>query len=130
MDKALTLDVSIEITGTAIGVKQEGGMLDFVTRAVQISCLPKDIPETLVADVSNLGLGHYFRASDLTLPEGVKLISEPNVVIAHVIAPKAEEEKPAEAAPAEGAEGAAPAAEAGKPEKGEKPEKAEKGKAD
>lgn len=121
MDKELTLDVSIELTGTATGVKLEGGILDFVTRTVEVSCLPKDIPETIVADVSHLGLGHYLRASELVFPEGVKLVSESNLVIAHVIAPKAEEEKPAEAAPVEGAEAAAaPAAEPVKPSKTEK----------
>jgi large subunit ribosomal protein L25 len=117
MDKELSLDVSIELTGTAIGVKQSGGMMDFVTRAVAISCLPKDIPETIVADVSHLELGQYLRASDLTLPPGVKLVSDANGVIAHCAAPKAEEEeKPAEAAAVEGAEGAegAPKAEASK----------------
>jgi large subunit ribosomal protein L25 len=117
MDRELTLDVAIELTGTPVGVKVSGGMLDFVTRTVEISCLPKDIPETIVADVSGLELGHYLRASDLVLPSGVKLVSETNVVIAHCVAPKAEEEpKPAEAAAAEGAEGAeaAPKAEAGK----------------
>ncbi|HEY7820523.1 MAG TPA: 50S ribosomal protein L25 [Vicinamibacteria bacterium] len=121
MDKELTLDVAIELTGTAVGVKVSGGMMDFVTRAVEVSCLPKDIPETIVADVSHLELGQYLRASELKLPAGVKLVSEPNVVISHCVAPKAEEEeKPAEAA-AEGAaaapgapaaEGAAPKAEA------------------
>jgi large subunit ribosomal protein L25 len=111
MDKELTLDVAIELTGTAVGVKQSGGMLDFVTRAVSISCLPKDIPETIVADVSHLELGRYLRALDLKLPAGVKLVSEGNVVVAHCVAPKAEEEaKPAEAAPVEGAAEAAEAA--------------------
>jgi len=117
MDKQLTLDVSIELTGTAVGVKVSGGMMDFVTRAVAISCLPKDIPETIVADVSHLELGQYLRASDLTLPPGVALVSDSNVVIAHCVAPKAEEEeKPAEAAAVEGAEAAegAPKADASK----------------
>ncbi len=117
MDKELTLDVSIELIGTAIGVKLSGGMMDFVTRAVAVSCLPKDIPETIVADVSHLELGDYLRASDLTLAPGVKLVSESNVVIAHCVAPKAEEEpKPAEAVAVEGAEVAegAPKAEAPK----------------
>jgi hypothetical protein len=82
-------------------------MMDFITRAVEISCLPKDIPETIVADVSHLELGQYLRASELTLPPGVKLISDANAVIAHCVAPKAEEEpKPAEAVAAEGAVGA------------------------
>ncbi|HEY7699764.1 MAG TPA: 50S ribosomal protein L25 [Vicinamibacteria bacterium] len=109
MDKELTLDVNIELTGIAVGVKVSGGMMDFVTRAVAISCLPKDIPETIVADVSHLELGQYLRAAELKLPQGVKLVSDANVVIAHCVAPKAEEEeKPAEAA---AAEGAAPTAE-------------------
>jgi large subunit ribosomal protein L25 len=118
MDKELTLDVNIELSGTAVGVKVSGGMMDFVTRAVAISCLPKDIPETIVADVSHLELGQYLRASELKLPAGVKLVSDANVVIAHCVAPKAEEEeKPAEAAAAEGAAPtgeAAPKAEAPK----------------
>ena len=63
MDKELTLDVTIELTGTAIGVKLSGAMMDFITRAVEVSCLPKDIPETIVADVSHLELGQYLRAS-------------------------------------------------------------------
>ncbi len=117
MDKELTLDVTIELTGTAIGVKLSGAMMDFVTRAVAISCLPKDIPETIVADVSHLELGQYLRASELKLPSGVKLVSDTNIVIAHCVAPKAEEEeKPAEAVAAEGAEAAAAAEGAAKAE--------------
>jgi large subunit ribosomal protein L25 len=115
MDKELTLDVAIELTGTAVGVKLSGGMMDFVTRAVEISCLPKDIPETIVADISHLELGQYLRASELKLPPSVKLVSDGNVVIAHCVAPKAEEEeKPAEVAAVEGA-AAAPAAGEGAP---------------
>ena len=112
MDKELTLDVAIELTGTAVGVKLSGGMMDFITRAVEISCLPKDIPETIVADISHLELGQYLRASELKLPPNVKLVSDGNVVIAHCVAPKAEEEeKPAEVAAVEGA-----AAAPGRPE--------------
>lgn len=123
MDKELTLDVTIELTGTAIGVKVSGGMMDFVTRAVAVSCLPKDIPETIVADVSHLELGSYLRASELKLPAGVKLVSDANVVIAHCVAPKVEEEvKPAEAVAAEGAEAAEGAPKVEAPKEGkEKP---------
>ena len=139
MDKELTLDVTIELTGTAIGVKLSGAMMDFITRAVEVSCLPKDIPETIVADVSHLELGQYLRASELVLPPGVKLVSDANVVIAHCVAPKAEEEeKPAEAAAAEGAvaaEGAEGAAKAeaskegkDKPKEGKDKPKEGKGK--
>jgi large subunit ribosomal protein L25 len=119
MDKELTLDVTIELVGTAVGVRLSGGLLDFVTRAVEVSCLPKDIPETIVADVTDLELGKYIRASDLKMPPGVKLVSDANVVIAHVMTPKAEEEeKPAEA-PAEGAEAAAAPAEGAPEDSGE-----------
>lgn len=123
MDKELELDVAIELTGVPVGVKVGGGMLDFVTRTVEIACLPKDIPETIVADVSALDMGHYLRASDLVLPGGVKLVSESNVVIAHVLAPKAEVEEEAEGeaaegVAAEGAEGEAkPASEEGEGDK-------------
>jgi len=97
MDKEMTLSVTIELTGTAEGVKTGGGMLDFVTRAVDVSCLPKDIPETIVADVTALEIGDYIRVSDLEVPEGVTVVSESNVVLAHVLAPKAEEvEEPTE----------------------------------
>ena len=110
MDKEMTLSVTVELTGTAVGVKTGGGMLDFVTRAVDVSCLPKDIPETIVADVNGLDIGDYIRVSDLEMPEGVTIISEGNVVLVHVLAPKAEEveeptEEEAAAAAAAGATG-------------------------
>ncbi len=108
MDKEMTLSVAIELIGTAVGVKTDGGMLDFVTRNVDVSCLPKDIPETIVAYVESLEIGDYVRASSLELPPNVALISDGSVVIAHVLAPKVEEvEEPEEGeAAAEGAEGA------------------------
>lgn len=118
MDKEMTLAVAVELTGTAVGVKTGGGTLDFVTRAVDVACLPTDIPETIVVDVSELDIGSYLRASELEMPSGVTLISEGNLVIAHVLAPKEEEEPEAEEGEAvaegeEGAEGAeAPKAEA------------------
>lgn len=120
MDKEMMLSVSVELIGTAVGVKTGGGMLDFVTRSVDVSCLPKDIPETIIAEVDELDIGDYVRVSDLKVPEGVNVISESNVVIAHVLAPKAEEvEEPTEeeaaaaAAAAEGGEGADGATEGG-----------------
>lgn len=111
MDKEMILDVSIELTGIAEGVKTGGGMLDFVTRTVEVSCLPKDIPETVVIDVTEMEIGDYLRVSDLVAPTGTTIVSDANVVVAHVIAPRAEEEVETTEdgeAPAEGAEGAEP----------------------
>lgn len=105
MDKQMTLDVTVELTGTATGVKVGGGMLDFVARTVEISCLPADIPETIVADVTEMDIGHYLRAGELALPERIELLSDPAMVIAHVLAPR--EEEVVEEEGEEGAEGVA-----------------------
>ena len=117
MDHALTLSVQIELTGVPVGVKNEGGMLDFVSRAIEVSCLPADIPERIKTDVSHLELGKLIRAGELDLPERVTLLSDPGLVIAHVEAPKVEEEPEAEVV----AEGEVAAAE---------PEVIKKGKAE
>lgn len=111
MDHLITVDVHVELTGTPFGVKTQGGLLDFVTRSVEVTCLPRDIPETIMADVSELAIGQHLRAGDLKLAENVKLETDKGVVIAHVIPPRKPEEEEAEAAPAEGA-----AAEAAEPE--------------
>ena len=108
MDHALTLSIQIELTGIPLGVKNEGGMLDFVSRSVEVSCMPADIPEKIKADVSHLELGKLMRAGELELPERVTLLSDPGLVIAHVEAPTVEEEPEAEVAAEEGAEAAEP----------------------
>ena len=92
MDHTLMLSVQLELVGTPIGVKQEGGMLDFVSRAIEISCLPADIPEKIKVDVSGLAIGDLIRAGELLIPERVTLESDAGLVIAHVEAPKVEEE--------------------------------------
>jgi large subunit ribosomal protein L25 len=138
LDRALEINVHIELTGTPVGVKVQGGVLDFVTRELAVECLPTDIPEKFVVDVSELELGKHLRVSDLTIPPKVKVLTEPDVVVAHVVTPRAEEEPVAAEAPAEAAAAAEPevikkgkavegeeAAEE-KPEKAERPEKKEK----
>jgi large subunit ribosomal protein L25 len=107
MDRKITVEVPINIVGDPVGVSA-GGMLQQVLRAVEISCLPDRIPDTLELDVSSLTMGHSLHVSDLRTPEGVELLSDPRLTLATVLAPKIVEEKPA--APAEGEElaGAAP----------------------
>ena len=102
----LKVKVPIVLFGEAKGVKVQGGVLEFVTREVEVECLPDDIPERLSVDVTELTLGHNVRFQDLTLGPKVKLLTEPTRVVVHVVALKIEEEKPAaevavEAAPAE-----------------------------
>jgi large subunit ribosomal protein L25 len=137
LDKRLEVKVHIELEGTPVGVKLQGGIVDFVTRELELECLPADIPEKIVVDISHLELGKHLRVSDLKLSDKVKVLVEPDVVVAHVVLPRAE--VAAEAATAEGAPAEAAAAEPevikkGKAEKegeaaeakAEKPEKAEK----
>lgn len=107
MDRKITVEVPINLVGDPVGVSA-GGMLQQVLRSVEISCLPDRIPDTLELDVSSLTMGHSLHVSDLRTPEGVELLSDPQLTLATVLAPKRVEEKPA--APAEGEElaGAAP----------------------
>jgi large subunit ribosomal protein L25 len=136
LDKALEVKVHVELHGTPVGVKVQGGILDFVTRELEVLCLPTDIPEKIEVDVSHLEMGKHFRVSELKLPAKVKILTEHGVVIAHVVAPRAEEAPvAAEAAPVEGAAAEPEVIKKGKgetaegeekPEKAEKPEKKEK----
>jgi large subunit ribosomal protein L25 len=108
LDKPIEVRVHIELEGTPVGVKAQGGHLEFITRELEIECLPTKIPDRLPVDVSALELGRNFRVSDMILPDGVTVLTDPDVVVAHVVMPRAEAapeaEAPAEAAPAEGPE--------------------------
>ncbi len=139
LDKPIEVKVHVELKGTPVGVKTQGGVLDFVTRELEVLCLPTDIPERIVVDVTPLEIGKHLRVSDITLSGKVKVLTGSDVVVVHVVAPRAEEEvAPAAAeaveAAAEGAvaepevikkgKTAAEGEEAeAKPEKGEKKEK-------
>jgi large subunit ribosomal protein L25 len=90
------VEVPIELTGVPTGVKNDGGVLDFVHRHVEVECLPTEIPQHLYADVSKLHIGEHVEAKDLAMPEGVELMVEPERVIAAVSAPRKIEEEAAE----------------------------------
>jgi large subunit ribosomal protein L25 len=92
MDKALTVTVPIVLKGEAKGVKQQGGIVDFVNREIDIEVLPGDIPENIVVDVTELMLNQGVRVRDLQV-EGVKwtAVSDAELMIVHVVTPRAEE---------------------------------------
>jgi len=133
MDKAVRIAVPIVHRGEPIGVKTEGGFIDFVTREVEVECLPKDIPERVETDISGLHINQSVKVSDLALPPGVRILSDPNQVLVVISLPHKEEEFPGEK-PEEAAAEAAEAKEpevikkerAGKEEGEEKEEKKEK----
>ena len=117
MDKAIVVTVPVVIHGEPKGVKLQGGILDFVTREVQVQCLPADIPEHIDVDVSELMLHQAIRLRDLPENPKWKAVSEPETMLVHVVTVKAEE------APAAADAAAAPAAAA-------EPEVIKKGKTD
>jgi large subunit ribosomal protein L25 len=91
MDQKIRVAVPVEIVGTAVGVKTEGGMLDFVTREVHVECLPGQIPKHLEFDVTELHVGQHVEAKDLQLPEGVVLLDDADKVIASISQSRTEE---------------------------------------
>jgi large subunit ribosomal protein L25 len=118
LTKRIKVTVPVHTAGEPKGVKVQGGLLEVVTRSIEIECLPDEIPEGFTVDVSELMIGQSRRAGDVGLAGSMKLVSSPETVVAHVVALRAE------AAPAEGA---APAAEAAAPAAAE-PEVIKKGK--
>ena len=124
MDRALRVTIPVTVKGEPKGVKQQGGVLEFIRREIEIECLPADIPEHVEVDVSELMLHQGIRVRDIALDPKLKPVSDADLMLVHVIMPKAEEV----AAPAEAA--AAPAAPAepevikkGKKEEDEKEKK-------
>ena len=127
LTRKLRVSIPIHVTGEAKGVKQQGGVLDIVTKTVEIECIPDDIPDRFDVDVTELMIGNNIRVSQLPAKEGIRILTAPEAVIAHVVGIR--EEVVAEAAAPvaaaepevvkkgkkeEAAEAAPPAAEKGK----------------
>jgi len=105
MDKPVRVTVPILLKGEARGVKQQGGLLDFVHREVDVECLPSDIPEHVDVDVSELVIGDHVRLRDLAVGVRWTPVSDPDTMIVHVVPPRTEAAPAeAEAAPAAAAE--------------------------
>ncbi|MFC2169363.1 50S ribosomal protein L25 [Acidobacteriota bacterium] len=92
MDKSIRVTVPCVLTGEAIGVKAEGGFVDFITREIDIQCLPKDIPEHIEIDISSLHLHQSVKIEAVKLPARAELLSDPQLVIVLIEAPTKEEE--------------------------------------
>ncbi|MGE0639079.1 MAG: 50S ribosomal protein L25 [Thermoanaerobaculia bacterium] len=103
MAQRIRVKVHIELQGVAYGVKTESGVLDFVTREIEVECLPSAIPQSIVVDVTDVHVGQHLEVKDLVMPEGVTLNDDPDRVVLSIAHAKAEDEATAtEAAPAEG----------------------------
>jgi large subunit ribosomal protein L25 len=100
MDKKLEVTVPIVIKGEPKGVKQQGGIVDFVNREIEVECLPGDIPEHIDVDISELMLHQGIRVRDLPTSDKWSPVSEPDMMIVHVVSVKVEEAPAADAAAA------------------------------
>lgn len=121
LEKRIRVAIPVITEGEAAGIKLQGGLLEIITREIEIECLPDEIPEHFVADVSGLMIGQSVRAGSIPMSGSMRLISPAEAVIAHVVALRAEE-KPA------GAEAVVAAEPGSEPEvikKGKKEEEAE-----
>jgi len=105
LDKAIRVEVPIQLTGIPVGVKTQGGILDQVLREVEIECLPGDIPSHIDVDVSSLAFGDVLRVADLPHTDKLKFLSDEDATVAHVVSIKEEAAPAADAlaaaAPAE-----------------------------
>jgi large subunit ribosomal protein L25 len=127
LTKRIRVTVPVHTSGEAKGIKLQGGMLEVITRAIELECLPDEIPDGFTIDVTELMVGQSKRASDVPVTGSMKLISAPESVIAHIVTLRAEEAPAADAA-ATPAAGAAEPEVAKKGKKDEAPAAEEKGK--
>jgi large subunit ribosomal protein L25 len=120
LNQRIVVNVPVITQGEPKGVKVQGGLHEIVTRELQIECLPQEIPEHFIVDVSELMIGQSIRAGDIPMSGSLKLLSNPETLVSHVVALKAEEEP----ATVTAVETAAPAAEPEVIKKGKKEEEA------
>jgi large subunit ribosomal protein L25 len=91
MDRAIQVNVAVHAVGESVGVKETQGILEMVLREVRVSVLPGNIPAFLEADVTNLAIHDVFTVKDLKVPEGVRVLNDPNQAVVTVAPPAAEE---------------------------------------
>ena len=84
MDKMMIVSVPIQLVGTPVGVKSQGGILEHVMREVEIECLPNDIPSHLDVDVTGLELHGIIHVTDLPHSGSIKFLGDENATVAHV----------------------------------------------
>ena len=131
LDKAITVTVPVLLSGEPFGVRQQGGLVDFVHREVQVECMPTEIPENIEVDITALEIGDGIRLREVIADVVWSPVSDPDTLLVHVIAPKVEEEEEAPAEEGEVLEGAEEAeAEGGEPEVIKKGKPEDKGSGD
>lgn len=91
MTKVIHVNVPVLIKGEAVGVKQEGGSLERIMWDIEIECLPTDIPKEIEVDITPLKIGDALHIKDIKFPFNLKVLSESDAVVLHIVAPMKEE---------------------------------------
>lgn len=92
MDQKMSFQVPVETVGTSTGVKNHGGILDMVMREIEIECLPKDVPDHLQIDITDLDVGDSYRVSSISVdPNKFTILSDPDNVVLTIVSPRVEE---------------------------------------
>jgi large subunit ribosomal protein L25 len=99
----VTVQVPVETVGEASGVKNNGGVLEHVLFKLKVRCLPKDLPEQIIVDVTSLEIGKSIHIGEITAPQGVEILGDKKIPVVSVAAPRAEEEATPAAGEAKGA---------------------------
>jgi large subunit ribosomal protein L25 len=113
MDEKVRVPIAVHVVGSAAGVK-EGGILQLALRELEIECLPSQIPDSIEVNVSALKVNESLHVRDVAMPEGVRILSEPEATVVTI-------QPPISDAKLEAMLQAAPAAETGEPELVKKP---------
>ena len=124
MDRKILVTVPVVLRGESRGVKQDGGVLDFVHREIEVEVLPANIPDSIEIDVTDLGIGDSVHVRDLASAAAWSPVSDPDMMIVHIVVIKVAEEAAAVTAEGAAATAAAPAT------AGSEPEVIKKGKTD
>lgn len=107
MTAVIEVQVPVDFTGAAKGVREQGGRLEFINRVLNVECLPTDIPDCIAHDVTEMEIGHSVRVKDLAVGENLTVLDEENMVLLVLTEPKmVEEVEPEEEELLEGEEGA------------------------
>jgi large subunit ribosomal protein L25 len=91
-NEKVTVQVPVETTGEAAGVKTGGGVLEHIMFKLKVRCLPKDLPEQITIDVSALEIGKAVHIGEIVPPAGVEILGDKHLAVVSVMAPRAEEE--------------------------------------
>ena len=87
LTEKVEVEIPVEVTGESPGVKMEGGVLEHIIRELPVKCLPTEIPDNFVMDVTGLGIGDALKVSDVRISGDIEILSDPDSIVLHIVPP-------------------------------------------